>query len=68
MKLTEYFLKVCESCLPGVKKNLKLVDPFGSRPTNIYDSYFVFLVSKQRLKCGPEIPFIQISDKYKYYP
>jgi len=40
MKLTEYFLKVCESCLAEVKKNLKLVDPFGSKPTNIYDSYF----------------------------
>ena len=29
MKLTEYFLKLCESCLAEVKKNLKLIDPFG---------------------------------------
>ncbi|MGN6299385.1 MAG: hypothetical protein ACTHM7_21505 [Ginsengibacter sp.] len=65
MKLTEYFLKDCESCLAEVKKNLKLVDQLGSKPTNIYDSYFLFLVSTQRLKCGREIPFIQISDKYK---
>jgi hypothetical protein len=29
MKLTEYFLKLCKSCLAEVKKNLKLIDPFG---------------------------------------
>jgi hypothetical protein len=27
LKLTEYFLKVCESLLPIVKETLKIIDP-----------------------------------------
>jgi hypothetical protein len=39
MKLTEYFLKVCESCLPDVKENLKLVDRLGGSKLSLCEPW-----------------------------
>jgi len=40
MKLTEYFLKVCESCLSESEEKLKTHWLGLGKPTNNHDSYF----------------------------